>query len=163
MEVKANERYFAAIKLDKGSTSYTVSATFEFPPPPVVLVDEDDNSSGGQKTSTKCIPIDKCKPGQNCCKPKNNNSSNDGNTIPPGAKTIRGTIVLVTPREGEISDIKINGLGSSKQVKPGMKAILRGLNRKVDIYSCKTTFCNATIKATSEELSRYDSVEVVLE
>ncbi len=163
INVKGDERYFVALKVTEGKSTYTIAANFELPPPPEVepeiVEDTHVNTTKPSSNKPKCVPADKCKAGQNCCKPKA--TSEDG--IPEGAKTVRGTIVLVTPREGEISDIKINGLGSSKNVKAGMKAYLRGLNRKVDLYSCKTTFCNATVKATSEELARYDTVDVVLE
>lgn len=161
IEVKADERYFVAIKITTGKSTYTIAANFELPPAPEVeptIVTHSSSSASDNTAKTKCVPADKCKAGQKCCKPRQTTDD----AIPEGAKTIKGNIVLVTPREGEITDIKINGLGTSKGVKPGMKAYLRGLNRKVDIYSCKTTSCQATVKATSEELARYDSVDVVL-
>lgn len=113
-------------------------------------------SSG--RSHAKCVPANKCKAGQNCCKP-----TGDEEGIGEGEKTVRGTIVLVTPRSGDLADVKINGLGQKKGVKKGAKAYLRGLKRKVDIYDCKTTYCMATIKATSEELTHYDTVDVVVE
>ena len=109
---------------------------------------------------TKCVPANKCKPGQKCCK---SSSSGDDEGISDTEKTIKGTIVLVTPRDNNLADVKINGLGERKGVKKGAKAYLRGLKRKVDIYDCKTTYCMATIKATSEELTHYDTVDVVVE
>ena len=157
-----DERYFVAIKVNAGASSYTVNVGFELPPPPVIeneVVEDESNASASASKKQKCVPADKCKKGQRCCKTPSA-PADDG--IPEGATVVKGTIILVTPREGEISDIKISGLGSKKGVKKGMKAYLRGLNRKVDIYSCATTFCNATIKATSEELARYDSVDVVV-
>ena len=159
-EVKP-ERYFVAVKVDAGASNFTINASFELPPPPDIIDETpvDDTNVSTTTKKDKCVPIDKCKKGQRCCKAPTVTTSEG---IPEGATIVKGTIILVTPREGEISDIKISGLGSSKGVKKGMKAYLRGLNRKVDIYSCATTFCNATIKATSEELARYDSVDVVI-
>ena len=113
----------------------------------------------------KCVPADKCKKGENCCKPKPPKPDDSGKTDGIGAneKTVTGTIVLVTPRDSNVADVKINGLGSNKKVKKGAKAYLRGLNRKVDIYDCKTTYCMAAIKASSDELTHYDKVDVVVD
>lgn len=118
-------------------------------------------SKNASAQTSKCVPANKCKAGQNCCKPKQPKASDD--EISETEKTVRGTIVLVTPRAGDIADVKINGLGQKKNVKKGAKAYLRGLKRKVDIYDCKSTYCMATIKATSEELTHYDQVDVVVE
>ena len=116
---------------------------------------------GGGGSKKKCVPVDKCKPekGDKCC--ADNNSNTDG--IGADEKTVTGTIVLVTPRDSNVADVKISGLGSNKGVKKGAKAYLRGLNRKVDIYDCKTTYCMAAIKASSDELTHYDKVDVVVD
>ena len=157
------ERYFIALKTKEGKSAYTIRADFEVPPPPVEyvpVVEEDQNVQTAKPASRpSCVPADRCKSGQRCCKPK---ASADEDGIAEGEKTIVGTIVLVTP-QGEISDIKINGLGTQKGVKKGAKAYLRGLKRKVDIYSCMTTSCTATVRASSEELAHYDKVDVVVE
>ena len=110
----------------------------------------------------RCVPIEKCKKGQNCCKPKTTKPVADDDDIAEGEKTVQGTIVLVTPRGDGIADVKINGIGSKNHVKKGAKAYLRGLKRKVNIYSCLNVSCQATIKATSDELQKYDRVDVVV-
>ncbi len=114
-------------------------------------------------TSTPCVPKDKCKSGQKCCRDKKAADNDESLDIASDVKTVTGTIVLVTPRSNDLADVKINGLGEKKGIRKGAKAVLRGLKRKVDIYDCKTTYCMATIKATSEELTRYDKVDVVAE
>lgn len=154
------ERHFVAIKCTEGQSDYTLRADFSLPPPIVIIeeIPEPDTSSGTRPVSTKCIPADRCKPGQKCCVVKT--VAEDG--IGAEEKTVKGTIVLVTPRGGELSDVKISGIGQKNNIKPGAKAYLRGLKRKVDIYACQRTFCNATIKATSEDLVRYDTVDVVI-
>ena len=160
-DVKA-DRYFIAVKCETGKSSYTLKADFELPPPPVVepeLVAEPVEETKSAKR-TSCVPADKCKSGQKCCKPKAAPVSDD--EISPTDKTVKGTIVLVTPRGSDLADIKISGIGSKNKVQKGAKAILRGLKRKVDIYQCHSTFCLATVKATSEELANYDSVDVVV-
>jgi len=143
------ERYFIALKLNAGQSNYSVRVDFKLPEPPAIEIEEtvatNDTPSSGHHTKPSKKP------------------TTDAAGIPEGAKTLKGTIVLVTPREGDVSDIKISGFGSQNGIKPGMKAYLRGLNRKVDIYACKNTFCNATIKANSEELARYNTVDVVVE
>ncbi len=144
------ERYFVAIKTTAGQSSYTIRVDFTLPEPPAI---EPDDSSVSVASNEQ--------PSSHHSKSKKTSSDSAG--IPEGAKTIKGSIVLVTPREGDVSDIKISGIGTNKGVKPGMKAYLRGLNRKVDIYSCKATSCNATVKANSEELARYDSIDVVID
>lgn len=159
-EVEA-DRYFIALKTTEGKSNYTIRADFELPPPPEPDPVEDDiEPAPGPTPKQRCVPADKCKPGEKCCK-KPQVVEEDG--IAEGVKTIKGTIVLVTPRGDDLADVKISGLGSQKNVKPGAKAYLRGLKRRVDIYSCKTTFCMGTVKATSEELTHYDSVDVVVE
>lgn len=160
-EVKP-ERYFISIITSQGKTSYTVRADFREPPPPeppIEIIPEDPTPSSSSSRSS-CVPADKCKSGQKCCRQKTPQTTDEG--IAEGEKTIVGTIVLVTPQNGDTSDIKISGLGTSKGVKKGAKAYLRGLKRKVDIYSCMTTSCQATVKATSEELLQYDKVDVVV-
>lgn len=160
-EVKTNERYFIAVKANSGKSTYSVEAKFEFPPEPEpdpIIVD-DTPVQTTTPTKQACIPIEKCKPGQNCCKAKKPAEDE----VPANAKIVQGSIVVSTPREGGIIDIRINGLGSKNGVKVGMKAFLHGLNRKVELYSCKTTSCNGTVKATAEELSRYGTVDVVVE
>ena len=164
------ERYFIALKTREGKSAYTIRADFEVPPPPVVyepVVEpepepepEPETTSSRPSSSSRCVPADRCKPGQKCCRPKAEPASDEG--IAEGEKTIVGTIVLVTP-QGEISDIKISGIGRSKGVQKGAKAYLRGLKRKVDIYSCLATSCQATVRASSEELTHYDTVDVVVE
>lgn len=156
------ERYFIALKATEGKSAYTIRADFQVPPPPIEYEPaepEPEEAAPAAAKTTRCVPADKCKEGQRCCKPKAQASDD---AIAPGEKTIQGTIVLITP-QGELSDIKISGIGNSKGVKKGAKAILRGLNRKVDIYSCMTTSCQATVRASSEELARYDKVDVVVE
>ena len=160
-EVKANERYFIAIKAINGKSTYSIEVKFELPPTPEpdpVIVDDTPDPT---PTKQACIPADKCKPGQNCCKSKKTNDNDDA--VPANAKIVQGSIVVSTPREGGIIDIRINGLGSKHGVKVGMKAYLHGLNRKVDLYSCKSSSCNGTVKATSEEIARYGTVDVVIE
>lgn len=154
------DRYFIALKTTEGKSNYTIRADFELPPPPEPEVVEEEDTSANP-VRQKCVPIEKCKAGQKCCKPKSP-APVEENTIGEGEKTIKGTIVLVTPQGDDLADVKISGLGSQKNVKPGAKAYLRGLKRKVDIYSCKTTFCMGTVKATSEELKTYDAVDVVV-
>ena len=158
------ERYFIALKTREGKSPYTIRADFEVPPPPVVyepvIEEEPEPDTPTKSSSSKCVPADKCKPDQKCCRPKAQPSNDDG--IAEGEKTIVGTIVLVTP-QGEVTDIKISGIGRSKGVKKGAKAYLRGLKRKVDIYSCLATSCQATVRASSEELTHYDKVDVVVE
>lgn len=128
---------------------------------------ECDSTVGECKTVSsgrrKCVPADKCKKGENCCKSNTQNTNDNSDGIGENDKTVTGTIVLVTPRDSNVADVKINGLGSKKGVKKGAKAYLRGLNRKVDIYDCKTTYCMAAIKASTDELTHYDKVDVVVE
>jgi len=158
------ERHFIAVKATKGKSIFTLRAGFALPPPPVIEIvpdePEEEITTGGK--TPRCIPADKCKPGQRCCKPTTVAPPPDDGGIAPSEKTIRGTIVLVTPRDGK-SDVKISGIGQKNGVKPGAKAYLRGLKLRVDIYSCQQTFCQAMIKATPEDLVRYDTVDVVVE
>lgn len=160
MSVKP-EMYFVSLITSEGKSPYTIRADFELPPPPVIeIIPEEPEPEVAAPTRTKCVPADKCKAGQKCCRPKVAAPAEDG--IAAGEKTIVGTVVLVTP-SGEIADIKISGVGKNKGVKKGAKAYLRGLNRKVDIYSCLNTSCQATVRASSEELAHYDKVDVVVE
>lgn len=155
------DRYFVAVKAKNGSSSYTLKADFEVPPPPMPepeIVAEPEEPEKKSPRRPSCVPADKCKPGQKCCKPK----AESDDEISESEKTVQGTIVLVTPRGSDIVDIKISGVGRKNNVEKGAKAILRGLKRKVDIYQCQTTFCMATVKATSDELTRYDTVDVVV-
>ena len=156
------DRYFIAIKAKSGKSSYTLKANFELPPPPMpepeIVAEPEEKETKTTKRSA-CVPADKCRPGQKCCKPKAAASDNE---ISEAEKTVKGTIVLVTPRGSDLTDVKISGIGSKNKVQKGAKAVLRGLKRKVDIYQCQTTFCLATIKATSEELAHYDTVDVVV-
>ena len=145
-EVKP-ERYFVSLITTDGESNYTLRADFELPPPPVVIDD---------------TPTDT--PSKPTTRPRTPN----GNTTPvtdpdPVKPTITGTIVLVTPRGENLSEIKVNGIGKTKGVKAGAKAYLRGLNRKVDLYKCLNTSCTGTVKATSEELTHYDKVDVEVE
>lgn len=156
------ERHFIAVKCTKGHSDYTLRADFSLPPPPPEIIPEEEpeveTRTSSRPASTRCIPADRCKPGQKCCIAK----TVPDDEIRPDEKTVKGTIVLVTPRGGELSDVKISGIGQKTKVQPGAKAYLRGLKRKVDIYACQRTFCNATIKASSEDLVRYDTVDVVV-
>ena len=144
-EVKP-ERYFVSLITTDGESNYTLRADFELPPPPVVIEDpvvETPSSTRPRKPS---------------------GGSTQPAPEPDTAKpTIAGTIVLVTPRGENLSEIKINGIGKNKGVKAGAKAYLRGLNRKVDLYKCLNTSCTGTVKATSEELTHYDKVDVEVE
>lgn len=171
------DRYFIALKTAEGVGAYTLIVDLIKPEPVVeeVEIPEEAEKTTTSTTSTSsCVPADKCKAGQKCCKSKNNNTStnntdntnnNDTNSqnTSTEVKIISGTIVLNTPRGDGLSDIKISGISKSKNIKPGMKAVLRGLNRKVDIYQCMNTSCLATVNATSEELKRYDTVDVYVE
>ena len=169
------DKYFVVLKTASSDGKYTFRVDYELP-----VVNPPDNTNEAEASDTEanteettdntktrsCVPADKCKPGQKCCKPKpadNNEAKTDNSASLDGAKTIKGTIVLNTPRGDGVSDIKINGLGKNNNVKPGAKAVLRGLNRKVDIYKVMNTSCMATVNATSDELKRYDTVEVVVE
>ena len=143
------DRYFISLITTDGESSYTLRADFSVPvvePEVVPEVVEDPGTGKKRPKGTK---------------PAASASSDEG--LDPTAKTIKGTVVLVTPRGENVSDIKISGIGKNKGVKPGAKAYLRGLNRKVDIYNCLNTSCTGTIKATSEELTHYDIVDVVVE
>ncbi len=145
-EVKP-ERYFVSLITTDGESEYTLRAEFELPPPPDIDETPVETPSTGHTT-----------------RPRNPN----GNTTPapdpdPVKPTITGTIVLVTPRGENLSEIKVNGIGKNKGVKAGAKAYLRGLNRKVDLYKCLNTSCTGTVKATSEELTHYDKVDVEVE
>ena len=160
-EVNA-DRYFIAVRASEGKSSYTLKADFEVPPPPmpepeIVAEPADDAPKTSRRSS--CVPADKCKSGQKCCKPKATASDDE---ISPTDKTVKGTVVLVTQRGSDLCDIKISGIGSKNKVQKGAKAVLRGLNRKVDIYQCQVTSCHATVRATSEELAHYDTVDVVV-
>ncbi len=186
------ERYFISLITKEGASSYTLRADFRLPDPEPeceigtfacvgsvlkecqktgyvdVKVCEGDTPQC-DSLNGECLPPDKkpsghkkCKAGQPGCKTAETAPVEDASDEFETAKTIKGTIVLVTPRGGDLVDVKINGLGSSKGIKKGAKARLRGLKRHVDIYDCKTTFCQATIKATSDELSHYDTVEVIV-
>ncbi|MFA5623668.1 MAG: hypothetical protein WC966_01235 [Bradymonadales bacterium] len=158
------DRYFVALKCTAGSSPYTIRASFSLPPPPPPVEEPPEIEP---EPSKRCVPISRCNPkrGDRCCRPKETKpvESEDETVIPATAKTVIGTIVLVTPREDALADIKINGIGKRNGVRPGAKAVLRGLKRKVSIYACQTTYCNATVKATSADLDRYDKVEVVLD
>lgn len=157
------ERYFVAIKCKKGASPYSIRAVFSLPPPPVVV----EPPVVENEPSKRCVPQSRCneKRGDRCCKPKDpvKPEVEDETVIPETAKTVTGTIVLITPREDALADIKISGIGKKNNVKSGSKAVLRGLKRKVDIYACQTTYCNATVKATTADLERYDKVEVVVD
>ena len=161
------DRFFVSMKTSQGEGKYTLKVGFEVPKDEPVEVNNED----GKSTSTqqaRCVPANRCKPGQKCCSSKTETTTTtpaptEPEEPPVEVKTIKGSIVLITPRGDDLSDIKINGIGLKKGVKPGMKATLRGLNRKVDIYKCLNTSCQATVKATSEELARYDTVDVVVE
>ena len=150
-EVSA-DRFFIAVKTVKGASKYTIKAAFELP---VVETPEEVVDENTEVQQASCVPADKCKAGQKCCRPRTSQQAAPTEPAPvseeisPEAKTIKGTIVLVTPRGDDLSDVKINGIGLKKNVKPGMKAVLRGLKRKVDIYKCLNTSCQATIRATS--------------
>lgn len=163
IEVTA-ERYFISMVTTQGRSAYTIRADFEVPPVIEIVQPEPQEEAPPQTAAPasrrpSCVPADRCKPGQRCCKAP----AVSDDEISPTEKTVKGTIVLVTPQTGEISDVKINGIGSKNGVKKGAKAYLRGLKRKVDIYSCKTVSCQATIRATSEELTHYDTVDVVVQ
>lgn len=156
------DRYFIAVKTKEGKSSYTLKADFEVPAPPMPepeIITETESAPETQTRKPSCVPADKCKSGQKCCKPKQTDSSDE---ISSSEKTVKGTIVLVTPRGNDLTDIKISGIGNKNNVQKGAKAVLRGLKRKVDIYQCHTTFCMATVKASSEELANYDTVDVVV-
>ncbi|MBQ1265246.1 MAG: hypothetical protein IIY06_00555 [Proteobacteria bacterium] len=157
IEVKPseNDRYFVAIKVTEGKSTYSIEAKFELPPEPEVAPVIVENTPKPTPKSS-CVPADKCKSGQNCCKEKDK-------PAPENVKIVQGSIVVSTPREGGIIDIRISGLGTKNGIKVGMKATLHGLNRKVELYSCKASTCNGTVKATTEELSRYGTVDVVVE
>ena len=163
------DRYFVAMKTTKGEGNYTLKVGFEVPKVEEVAVNTNTEVEENTEKQPSCVPADKCKPGQKCCRSKSSSTTPpptppaDSDEITPETKTIKGTIVLITPRGDDLSDIKINGIGLKKNVKPGMKAVLRGLKRKVDIYKCLNTSCQATVKATSEELAHYDTVDVVVE
>ena len=157
IEVKAKERYFVALKVTEGKSTYSVEAKFELPPEPEVIPEVVEDKPT-RTTKSSCVPADRCKSGQNCCKPKKQEEEVSAN-----AKIVKGSIVVSTPRENGIIDIRISGIGSKTGVKAGMKATLRGLNRNVELYSCKSSSCNGTVKASTEELARYGTVEVVVE
>ena len=171
------DRYFISLKTTNGKSSYTIRATFELPPPPEPEPEcsatkpcADDNMTCENGVCVevevkkgprpKCVPADRCKKGQNCC-PVKQQKPDDEDDIST-EKTVMGTIVLVTPRGDGIADVNINGIGEKNGVKKGAKAYLRGLKRKVNIYSCFNVSCQATIKATSDELQKYDHVDVVV-
>ncbi|MBQ9817763.1 MAG: hypothetical protein IJM59_09940 [Proteobacteria bacterium] len=162
IEVKP-ERHFISFVTRDGKSSYSVRADFELPPvieePPAPVIDDTPQVSGPKPSPKPCVPADKCRPGQKCCKAKAAPEEED-EAVPE--KTVKGTIVLITPRGNDLADIKINGIGSKNNVKKGAKAYLRGLKRKVDIYDCKTNFCMATVKANSDELAQHDTVDVVV-
>ena len=177
IEVK-EDRYFISLKTTNGKSNYTIRATFELPPPPEPepecsatkpcagdnMTCEDGvcvEAEQERGPRSRCVPADRCKKGQNCCKSKPKPEPEDEDDI-SAEKTVMGTIVLVTPRGDGIADVKINGIGEKNGVKKGAKAYLRGLKRKVNIYSCFNVSCQATIKATSDELQKYDHVDVVV-
>ena len=150
-EVKP-ERYFISLITTDGESSYTIRPDFEVPPPPVIEEPVIDEPTPSPQPS-------KCK-GSSCKKTPASDPTPEG-TDP--TRTITGKVVLVTPRGENLCEIKINGVGKNKGGKAGAKAYLRGLNRKVDIKKCLNTSCTGTIKATSEELSHYDQVDVEID
>ena len=180
LDVK-HDRYFISLTTKEGKSSYTIRASFEVPKPPepepecspfMPCADENMTCENGVcveiekpvETVAQCVPANKCKKGQNCCKSSGKKTTEETDTTEPVVeeKTVMGTIVLVTPRGDGIADVKINGIGAKNGVQKGAKATLRGLNRKVNLYSCLNTSCQATVKATSDELQKYDHVDVVV-
>ena len=153
LEVKT-ERYFISLITTNGESGYTVRVGFEVPPP-VVIEPDPEPDPGPTPTPTKCK-------GSSCKKPPQPDTTPTGGPNPDDPK-ITGTIVLVTPRGENLCEVKIDGVGKNKGAKAGAKAYLRGLNRKVDIKKCLNTSCTGTIKATSEELSHYDKVDVYID
>lgn len=159
-------RYFIAIKADKGKGTYSINSSFYVPQPDVVETTTDQSTDTSQQPQTRCVPASKCKPGQRCCKETIHTQDSpkpDPEPAPAPVVIAKGTIVLVTQRGDELCDIKISGIGTQNQIQPGKKAVVRGLNRSVDIYKCFNTSCMATVKATPEELNRYDKIEVYSE
>ncbi len=172
------DRYFVSIatNMDKkygsenctGESAYSVAVHFELPPPPAPVVDEaaiaaakaaEEAAEADQKSSAKCVPADKCKAGQKCCKPKKPATPAP---VVVQEKTVSGEVVSVTPQSNGKLIIKISGIGSDVGVHKGMTGKLHGTNISVNIYSCASKACQATVEASADEVKRIKNVDVVV-
>ena len=159
LEGNGQNRYFVAIKVTDGKGSYGVEVGFEPKPEPEIAPDEtipEETTPEKRVPRPKCVPAAECKSGQNCCKESGHSEPQPVSTDP----IAKGTVVLVTQRGDDLCDIKISGIGTKNNIQPGMKAEVRGLKRSVDLYKCLPTSCLATVKATPDELKRYDTIDV---
>ena len=140
-----------------GVSQYTVSVKFELPEPEPEFVPEPEPEPEevDTKNAKKCVPADKCKSGQNCCKPKK--------TATPVAeeKILSGNIVSITP-QGDKVIIKIAGFGTKKGVRKGATGKLHGSSIEAYIYSCAENACQATVEASGDDVKRYRTVDVVV-
>jgi len=159
------DRYFISVATNmgkeygdedcKGVSPYTVSVHFEVPPPPEPEPQEVEPEP--EQKAEKCVPADKCKAGQKCCKPKK--------APAPAAveeTVVTGNIVSITPQAGGKVVVKISGIGTKKGVRKGATGKLQGSSLTAYIYSCAENACQATIEASSDEVKRYKSVDVVV-
>ena len=163
--VSADLRYFVKVTCLAGQTTYTIQTTLT--PPPVPEVPSGNGNAGngsGNNGEASSTQDDTSNAGQSSG--RHHRSKKDTQTTQPveeetePVQTYEGMIVLITPSETEDTSIKIQNVGDKTNTKPGDKATLKGLNRKVKLVSCSKNYCMGSVKATPEELKRYDVVIV---
>lgn len=172
--------YHLQIFATKGSSVYTVEATFNAsapqyetiaqnydpptPPPPV-----QDTTTGGKSGGGKSGGGSKSGGSKSGGSKSGGGSktTNDTTTPPPpppppaqATKKVTGSITMVTPNADGTSAIKI-GVGKSQGVETGEVGTLEGLGVKITMTQCFNTSCKATVPASVDPKQLSSSTKVV--